>query len=99
MKTESFGTDREAFLEALHGKKRQKRGRTTRPDIPSAPRVSSTGLTSLIAPSRESHKPAWSYAFDVVKGHRLYVQGVAHLDTGWHDTELACCKAAKELNR
>lgn len=99
MKTESFGTDREAFLEALHGKPRQKRGRNTRPDIPSAARVSSTGLTSLIAPSRESHKPAWSYAFDVQKGHRLYVQGAAHLDTGWCRSELEACKAAKELGK
>lgn len=37
MQTEDFGTDRNAFLEALHGKPRQKRGRATRPDIPSVP--------------------------------------------------------------
>lgn len=36
MNTETFD-DREAFLTALHGKKRTKRGRNTRPDIPSAP--------------------------------------------------------------
>lgn len=36
MKTETFDSPA-AFLEALHGKPRQKRGRATRPDIPSAP--------------------------------------------------------------
>jgi hypothetical protein len=98
MKTEDFGTDTAAFLEALHGKKRQKRGRTTRPDIPSAPRVSPTGLIPLIAPTRGSNKPAWSYTFDVVKGHRLYVINAHAFDTGYCVSEAAACAAAREGN-
>lgn len=76
---------------------RHKRGRNTRPDIPSAGRAASTGLTTLIAPERASGRPAWSYAVVVGKGHRLYVQNQPALDTGWHPTELAACVAANEL--
>lgn len=89
MKTESFGTDREAFLEALHGKPRQKRGRATRPDIPSAGKAAPTGLSTLIL-------AGWNWEFRVGAGYRAYKAG---MDTGWFDSELACCKAAKELNK
>lgn len=89
MKTESFGTDREAFLEALHGKKRQKRGRTTRPDIPSAGKAAPTGLSTLIL-------AGWNWEFRVGAGYRAYKVGV---DTGWHTTEKAACAAAKELGK
>jgi hypothetical protein len=77
---------------------RKPRGRTTRPDIPSAPRQAATGLTTLIAPSRASGRAAWSYA---VAGdrHRLYVIGEPAMDTGWQASEVAAVNAAKELTR
>ena len=94
MKTETFDNAAD-FLAAVNGKKRTKRGRTTRPDLPSAGRSAPTGLTTLIAP--QSGKPAWSVWFDVVKGHRLYVIGRVDLDTGWCASEAAACAAAKLL--
>lgn len=88
MKTESFGTDREAFLEALHGK-RKKTGRTTRPDIPSAARSAPTGLGTILL-------AGWNWEFRVGAGYRAYRGGV---DTGWHPTEKEACLAAKELGK
>ena len=79
--------------------KRQKRGRNTRPDIPAAPRAAPTGLTTLIAPTRASGSPAWSYAVEVARGHRLYVIGRPALDTGWKPSEQAAIRAAKELSK
>lgn len=69
-------------------KPRQKRGRNTRPDIPSAGRSLATGLTPLLV-------AGWNWEFVVGRGYRAY-RGA--LDTGWHATEFECCKAAKELN-
>lgn len=85
MKTETFDSP-EAFLDALHGKKsRTKRGRATRPDLPSAGRSAPTGLTPLLV-------AGWNIEYRVGAGYRLYRGDV---DTGWHATELAVCKAAK----
>jgi hypothetical protein len=97
MKTETFDSAAD-FLAALKPT-RAKRGRATRPDIPSAPRVSSTGLIPLIAPTRGSNKPAWSYEYDVVKGHRLYVINDTSKDTGYHPSEAAACAAARGIKQ
>lgn len=88
MKTEVFDSPA-AFLEAAGlAPKRQKRGRATRPDIPSAGRAAPTGLSTLIL-------AAWSLEYVVGRGYRLYrINGKT---TGWHPTEAAVCKAAKEL--
>lgn len=72
---------------------RTKRGRNTRPDLPSAGRSPSTGLTSLIA----GNARAWSVAFVVGKGYRMYVINAPALDTGWQADEATCCKVAKGL--
>jgi hypothetical protein len=97
MKTETYDNPAD-FLTALNGKPRQKRGRNTHPDIPSAPRASATGLTSLIAPERGSGNPAWSLAFVVGRGYRLYVLG-GDQDTGWRDSEAIACAAARGMGR
>jgi hypothetical protein len=95
MKTEDFGTDTAAFLEALHGKKRQKRGRNTRPGIPAAGRAERTGLTTLIAgPSL-----TWSTEYCVGRGFRLYVINDPSKDTGYHLDLTAACAAAREGNK
>ena len=92
MKTEVYDTP-EAFLAALAGKPRTKRGRGTRPDLPAAGRTASTGLTSLIAGKAR----AWSVAFEPARGYRLYVINSPAHDTGWCGSELAACQKAKEL--
>ena len=76
-------------------KQRQKRGRTTRPDLPSAGRSAPTGLTTLIAPTKESGKPAWSLEYRVGRGYRLYIIGQPAMDTGYYSEEKAACDAAK----
>lgn len=92
MKTETYDTP-EAFMQALHGKPRQKRGRNTRPDLPVAGRAPSTGLTSLIAGKVRT----WSLEMDVRFGYRLYQIG--GVSTGWCIDEKAACDAAKELTQ
>jgi hypothetical protein len=92
MKTEVYDTP-EAFLAALAGKPRTKRGRSTRPDLPAAGRAAATGLTTLIAGKAR----AWSVAFEVGRGFRLYVINDPTRDTGWQVDELAACQKAKEL--
>jgi hypothetical protein len=77
---------------------RKPRGRTTRPDIPSAPKGVRTGLTTLLAPTRASGHEAWSYAV-VGDRYRLYVIGEPTMDTGWQASEVAAVNAAKELSR
>lgn len=86
-----------ARLGLSDAKPRTKRGRTTRPDLPSAGRAASTGLTGLIAPNKESGKPAWSITFNVRLGYRLYVIGQPTMDTGFVSSERAACDAAKAL--
>jgi hypothetical protein len=93
VKTETYD-NAEAFLQALHGKSRQKRGRNTRPDLPSAGRSSPTGLTTLIAGKVRT----WSTAFVVGRGYRLYVVNEPAYDTGFHSSEKAACDAAKLLS-
>jgi hypothetical protein len=88
MKTETFDSA-EAFMDALHGKKRQKRGRNTRPDLPAAGRSPATGLTTLLV-------AAWSIEYRVGVGYRLYrINGVS---TDWCASELAACAAAKRFS-
>jgi hypothetical protein len=70
--------------------KRQKRGRTTRPDIPVAPRQAATGLSGLIT-------RGWSVQSPDAVRYRLYVIGRAELDTGLCATELDACNKAKRL--
>lgn len=77
---------------AAAGLVKAKRGRATRPDIPSAGRAEATGLSGLIAAT-----PSWSVAYVVGRGYRLYVIRRPELDTGWHATEKAACDAAKGL--
>ena len=86
MKVETYDTA-EAFLEALNGKPRQKRGRATRPDLPAAGRAPSTGLTPLLV-------AGWNIEMRVGAGYRLYR---GEQDTGWCESEGECCKAAKGL--
>jgi hypothetical protein len=86
LKVETFDTAA-AFLEALHGKPRQKRGRATRPELPAAGRAPSTGLTPLLV-------AGWNIEHQPAKGYRLY-RGT--LSTGWCEDEAAVCKAAKGL--
>jgi hypothetical protein len=86
MTTETFD-DPAAFLAALHGKPRQKRGRATRPDLPAAGRAPSTGLTPLLV-------AGWNIEMRVGAGYRLY-RGAQ--DTGWCASEGECCKAAKGM--
>ena len=76
-------------------KARAKRGRNTRPDLPSAGRAEATGLTGLIAGKVRT----WSLAFVVGKGYRLYIVNQPAYDTGFHSTERAACDAAKGLNQ
>lgn len=92
MRTETFDNPAD-FLIALNGKKRTKRGRNTRPDLPSAGRAEATGLTSLIAGKART----WSVAFDVARGYRLYVIGQPAYDTGFLPSELEVCRAAKAM--
>lgn len=80
-----------ARLGIAGAKPRAKRGRNTRPDLPAAGRSAPTGLTTLIAGKVRT----WSTEFCVGKGYRLYVIGRSDLDTGWHDSELDACLAAK----
>lgn len=84
-----------ARLGLADAKPRQKRGRGTRPDIPSAGRAASTGLTTLIAGKTRT----WSTAFVVGKGYRLYVINEPAMDTGWCSSELEACNLAKVLNQ
>lgn len=70
--------------------KRTTRGRNTRPDVPSAPRSASTGLTTLLV-------RGWSITFDAVRGYRLYIQNKPAMDTGWQASELDVCQKAKAL--
>lgn len=94
MKTETYD-DPQAFLVAagLAKAPRQKRGRATRPDLPSAGRSEATGLTTLMAGKART----WSLAYVVGRGYRLYVIGMSDLDTGFQPTERAACDAAKAL--
>ena len=94
MKTETF-TNAADFLAAagLTKAPRQKRGRATRPDLPSAGRSPSTGLTTLIAGKSRT----WSTAYVVGKGYRLYIINQPAYDTGWQMDEKAACDAAKRL--
>lgn len=71
---------------------RQKRGRTTRPDIPSAPKQAPTGLTSLIL-------RGWSVQSPDAIRYRLYIVGKVGFDTGLCETELLACNRAKELEK
>ncbi len=86
MSVETYDTA-EAFLAALNGKPRQKRGRDTRPDLPAAGRAPSTGLTPLLV-------TGWCIEMRVGSGYRLY-RGA--LSTGWCESEAAVCKAAKGM--
>lgn len=74
-------------------KARGKRGKATRPDIPSAGRAAPTGLTSLIAGKDRT----WSTEYDVSKGYRLYIINQPAYDTGYCDSLEAACSAAKAL--
>jgi hypothetical protein len=69
---------------------RNTRGRTTRPDIPAAPRQAATGLSGLIT-------RGWSVQSPDAVRYRLYVIGRAELDTGLCATELDACNKAKRL--
>ena len=86
MQTETFDTAAD-FLAALKGKPRGKRGRATRPDIPSAGRAPRTGLTTLLA-------AGWSIEYRPSVGYRLSRGTVA---TPWEASEEDVCLAAKEL--
>ncbi len=68
-------------------KPRQKRGRATRPDIPSAGRAPRTGLSTFI-------KAGWSIEFRPNVGYRLSRGAVA---TPWAASEALACLAAKEF--
>ena len=70
-------------------KPRQKRGRATRPDIPSAGPTPRTGLTTLLT-------AGWSIEFRAGAGYRLNRGAVA---TPWEASEAAVCVAAKEMGR
>jgi hypothetical protein len=83
VKTETFDSAAD-FLAAL---KPKKRGRATRPDIPSAGRAERTGLSTLIL-------AGWSIEFIPNKGYRLYkVHGPS---TAFFGSEAAACVAARE---
>jgi len=82
-------------MAGLAVQRRQKRGRATRPDLPAAGRSPSTGLSGLIAGATR----AWSVAFDVTKGFRLYAIGDPARDTGWCGSEAEACQAAKAIER
>lgn len=89
-----FLSDHDAARLGIAGSKpRAKRGRGTRPDMPSAGRAPSTGLTTLIAGKVRT----WSLAFVVGRGYRLYVVNEPTMDTGFLPTELEACQAAKAL--
>ena len=85
MQTETFDNPAD-FLAALRG---QKRGRATRPDIPSAGRAPRTGLTTFL-------KAGWSLTFVVGRGYRL---SRGEMATPWAASEAAACLAAKGMGR
>lgn len=66
---------------------RQKRGRATRPDLPSAAPSERTGLTPLL-------QAGWNIEWNATMRCRLYKAG---LDTGWGD-EADVCKIAKGMS-
>lgn len=72
---------------------RTKKGRATRPDLPSAGRSPSTGLTSLIAGKART----WSIEFCVRRGYRMFVINQPAYDTGFLPDEAAACKVAKGM--
>jgi hypothetical protein len=76
---------------------RNTRGRTTRPDIPAAPRQAATGLSTLTSPKAGSGRPAWSVESPDAVRYRLYVINQPALDTGLCATELDACNKAKRL--
>lgn len=81
-----------ARLGIAGAKPRQKRGRGTRPDLPSAGRAAPTGLSGLIAGTGR----VWSTEYRAGVGFRLYQIG--GLSTDWFDSEKAACDAAKRLS-
>lgn len=91
-------SEHDAARLGLNGaKKHTTRGRKTRPDLPAAGQAPRTGLSTFIAPKAGSGKPAWSLAYTVASGYRLYVINTP-LDTGFLPSERAACDAAKELS-
>lgn len=73
---------------------RQKRGRATRPDLPSAGRSPSTGLSTLLAGKGRAW--VWCSEYRVGCGYRLYrIDG--EQDTGYWESEKAVCDAAKAI--
>ena len=85
MKTETYDNPAE-FLAALHGKPRAKRGKATRPDLPSAPPSERTGLSTTLA-------AGWNFAWDAQMRCRLYRGDV---DTGYCEDEAECVKKARQ---
>jgi hypothetical protein len=92
-------SEKEAKKAGLVKDTRKKRGRNTRPDIPAAGRAKGIGLTTLIAPDKESNQPAWSTEYCVGRGYRLYVINDPSKDTGYHLDLTAACAAAREGNK
>lgn len=86
MQTETFDNAAD-FMAAVQGKPRTTRGRSTRPDIPSAGRSPRTGLSTFI-------KAGWAWEFRVGVGYKLE-KGA--LSSGWCVSEIAACDAARGL--
>lgn len=76
-----------ARLGITGAKGRTTRGRSTRPDIPSAGKAPRTGLSTFI-------KAGWNWTYVVGRGYRLE-KGA--LSSGWQHSELAACDAARGL--
>lgn len=86
MRTETFDNPAE-FLAAVQGKPRTTRGRSTRPDLPSAGRSPRTGLSTFL-------KAGWCWTYVVGRGFKLE-KGA--LSSGWQVSEQAACDAARGL--
>lgn len=89
MKTEQY-SDPASFAAAVRRAQRaatRNRRPDDRPRLPRAAAAAPTGLTRLLA-------AGWSVRYAVGRGYRM-TRGA--LDTGYHMSELAMCRAAKEL--
>ena len=89
MTTETFDNAAD-FLAALHGKKRQKRGRATRPDLPSAPAGEGDRIAQLTRIAVYGFAPRW----DVGVGFSFWNVRTGQR-TSTHATYAAACVAAE----
>jgi hypothetical protein len=94
MTTETFD-DKAAFLAALHGKPRTTRGRSTRPDIPSAPRGEGDRLGQIARIAVYGYSPRW----DADVGFSFWHPASGARTTAHERYAAACIAAEAELSR